>query len=70
MAASHIGIDTVIETGNGCFCQNGFGKDLSYFHLKYYNGEVTKWKVFKFKKFTGSRVPGFSNSRGRVNMKT
>jgi hypothetical protein len=45
MAASHIGIDAVIETANGCFCQNGFRKDLSNLHLKYYNGEVRKWKV-------------------------
>jgi hypothetical protein len=45
MSASHIRIDTVIETGDGCFGQNGFRKDLPYLHLQYYNGEGRKSKV-------------------------
>jgi len=32
MPASHIRIDAVIETRDGCFGQNGFGKDFPYLH--------------------------------------
>jgi hypothetical protein len=32
MTASDIGVDTVVETGDGRFGQNGFGKDFSDFH--------------------------------------
>jgi hypothetical protein len=32
MSAPNIGVDTVIETGNGCLGQNGLGKDLFDFH--------------------------------------
>jgi hypothetical protein len=38
MTTSHIGIDTVFKTGDGCLGQNGLRKDLSYLHTKYYNG--------------------------------
>jgi len=38
MTTSNIGVDTVIETGDRRFGQNGLGKDFPYFHTKYYNG--------------------------------
>jgi hypothetical protein len=44
VAASHIGIDTVIEAGDSRFGQNRFGEDFSYLHIKYYNGVVNKSK--------------------------
>jgi hypothetical protein len=65
MSASHIRIDTVIETGDGCFGQNGFRKDLSYLHLQYYNGKGRKSKVLSIEKLMGSRVQG---SKGASEM--
>jgi hypothetical protein len=32
MTASDIGVDAVVKTGDGRFCQNSLGKDLSNFH--------------------------------------
>jgi hypothetical protein len=45
MSASHIGIDTVVETRDGRLGQNGLGKDLPNFHIQYYNGGERKSKV-------------------------
>jgi hypothetical protein len=38
MTTSDVGVDAVVKTGNSRFGQNGFGKDLSYFHTSHYNG--------------------------------
>jgi hypothetical protein len=40
MPTSHIGIDTIIKTGDGCLSQDGFRKDFPYFHINYYNGRI------------------------------
>jgi hypothetical protein len=36
MTTSDIGVDTVIETGNSRFGQNGLGEDFSYLHIQHY----------------------------------
>jgi hypothetical protein len=45
VTTSDIGVDTVVKTGNSRFGQNGLGKDLSYLHIKYYNGAGGNSKV-------------------------
>jgi hypothetical protein len=74
MSASHIRIDTVIETGDGCFSQNGFRKDLPHLHLQYYNGEGRKSKVLpppllppQVGEEKGGGLLGFKDSRGLLN---
>jgi hypothetical protein len=63
MPASHIGIDTVVKTGDGRLGQNGFGKDLPNFHIQYYNGGGRKSKVFEWNRLWVQGIRGTGQIR-------
>ena len=71
MSASHIGVDTVVETRDGRLGQNGLGKDLPNFHIQYYNGGARKSKVFSLLPIRWGRkrcgILGFKGARGLLN---
>jgi hypothetical protein len=44
MPATHIGVETVVKTGDRRSGENGLAKNLSYLHLYNYNGGSKKIK--------------------------